>query len=124
MKIITQIVLGIIFEAMFGVVGLILGVFLSANTYDYSIGNAVGWEGGGVYFGIAGICLGGLCGMFIANKFYKDKFKKVYFYVLALLMFFLWIVLYSFLGSLPLLLVVIFTTIIFSLLNNLSFVRK
>ena len=125
MKIIGQFISGLMFEAVFGVIGLILGEPFFGDSNDYNIGNAVGWEAGGIYLGAAGICLGALVGALAINQAYNIKIKNIYLYLLGLILFLIWLKVYSIFGSnLPLSLILIATSALFTLLNNLSFVKK
>ncbi len=124
MKILTQLVSSLIGEVLVGFIGLIVGLSASAGSYDFSIGEAVGWEGGGVYFGIIGICFGGLVGILLANHFLKVSVKVLYLIVLTLVLILLWLSAYSSLGTMPILVILFSTGVLLTLTNNLSFVQQ
>jgi len=122
--IIEQFISSLIFEIVFFIAGSVLGGSLGAYYY-FPIGKAEGWEGLTVILGAIGLFVGGLVGILIINRLLNVKVNNIYLYILTVVLTLSGLILYSFVGAMSSPLVVfIFPSTLFTLLANLSFVKK
>ena len=60
---------------MLGIIGLIIGAVIGGNFGFPAFGGNVGYESGGVFFGIVGISLGSLLGIVSAKKKQNEEYE-------------------------------------------------
>jgi hypothetical protein len=75
LKFILLLITSIIFGIIFGIIGLIIGATIGGNFGFFEFFGNVGYEAGGLFFGIVGICMGPLTFLFLIN--YKKIICKI-----------------------------------------------